>query len=421
MTPIPDPSSLVPGVSRHRRLVRQFWWLVGLVSVADFVFGAVFVFHMRDRGLPAATIGGLLAAAGLAATLVEAPSGAWGDRFGQRQLIVWGLVLWGTGLLVFAFATTQAAFATGLLVWTTGIALHSGAAVSLLVNTLNASGEQQRAESAVRASQVVRWVASAAGAAFVAVSGAWLDPQHLIAAAGVLLLPTALWVRLSWPDARDAGAQPVWRSLRRGVALAVRGESLLVLLLVVLSSASVGIVILTWQPVALGVLHLAPSSLGIALFALTAASALGAFATRWTRHLRPPVLAAGLVVALDGLLLLTTVGPFGAAVGFVGAEVVIGAVLAVIAVWSQQIFPDALRTTMTSVMGTAMGATVAATNAVVGRLWEATGIVTAVAVAAGVVGSLACVLLVVCSVRAVRLRAVVSTVVDPDPDPVAAP
>jgi hypothetical protein len=414
-------SEQVPGLSLHRGLIRKFWWLVGLVAVADFVFGAVFVFHMRDRGLPAATIGALLAAAGLASTLVEAPSGAWGDRFGQRRLIVWGLVLWGTGLVVFAFSTTQAAFATGLLLWTLGIALHSGAGVSLLVNTLNRGGEGERADGAIRGSQVVRWVASAGGAAFVAVSGGWLDPQLLIASAGALLLPTALWVQLTWPDAREAGTQPVWRSLRTGFAFAVRGEALLVLVLTVLSSASVGIVILTWQPVALSLLHLTPSSLGIALLALTAASAFGAYATRWTRRLSSPLLAAGLVVALDALLLLTTVGPLGATAGFVGAEVVIGAVLTVIAVWSQQVFPDGLRTTMTSVMGTAMGLTMAATNGVLGFLWQAMGIVPALAVASGVVGALAGALLVACTVRALRHRATAADVVDPDPDPVGAP
>lgn len=370
--------------SRHP-LVTKLWVLVGLVSAADFVFGATFVVHMRDRGISAATIGLLLAVTGIVSTFVEAPSGAWGDRSGQRRLMVLGLLAWGSGQLLFAVSSGTASFAVALLLWTTGIALHSGTGPALVVNHLKQAGLADRVDAAVRGSQVMRWVASALGAGTVALLGERVDPWQTIAVAGALLLPTAVWVHRAWPESTPVG-HGVGESLRRGFRFAVVGECRLVLLFTVLSSVAVAVIILAWQPVTLEVLDLPASALGVVLLALSVASAGGAASTRLVARVRPALAVAVVLVVLCGFLAATALGPVGAAVGFLGAEVCIGAALTIVAVWGQRVFPDELRTTLTSIMGTATGVSMALTNGVLGALWEGLGIVPAVLVAAGAVG-----------------------------------
>ena len=106
--------TVVASGGRRHRLVSHVWLVTGIVAVADFVFGATFVVFMQSRGLSATMIGGLLSITAVSSVLIEAPSGAWGDRHGHRRLVAGGLGLWGLGLLLFGVAETAGLFGVGI-------------------------------------------------------------------------------------------------------------------------------------------------------------------------------------------------------------------------------------------------------------------------------------------------------------------
>ncbi|WP_369962047.1 MFS transporter [Leifsonia sp. EB34] len=368
-----------------RSLVVKVRVLTGLVAVADFVFGATFVTFMGQRGLEAAMIGGLLALPAVTALLLDTPSGAWGDRFGHKRLVSGGLLVWGVGLVVFSLAASPAVFAVAILLWTAGLALHSGASTALLVNTLNAHGAAEHGDTAIRGTETIRWTAAAAGAILVALGGRAATDGLAIALAGALLVAAAVWVTFAWPDSPRRAATPIGRSILQGVRVVGSRRARMLLLFGMLTSIDLGIVILTWQPMATDIVGVEDGLLGVVLLVLSLAIAAGAGATHGTRRLPATgVLAVALTVLNIGLGAVL-LGTAGAIVAYVLAEVMLGVALTTLAVWAQALFPDVIRATATSVLATATGVTLAVTNGIMGPLWGAIGLTEAVAAAAGVV------------------------------------
>lgn len=376
---------LIEGGAGRHVLVTRVWLLTGIVAVADFVFGATFVVFMQNHGLSATTIGSLLSITAITSILLEAPSGAWGDRHGHKRLVAGGLGLWGFGLVLFSFANGPIQFGAGIAMWAAGLALYSGAAMSLLINTLNADGREHQGDGATRGTETIRWGAASVGAGIV-IATAWvLTTQASIMLSGALLLAAAGWVLFWWPDSPSREHVSVWQSLRDGFAFVIAPGKRLLLSFSVLTSVDLAIVILTWQPLALQVVQIGENLLGVALLILSLAVAAGAFVSRWI----PPHAtgaAVGLTLALlNGSLVLAAFGPTGVVVAVVGAEFFLGVALTVLAVWGQRIFPDRLRATATSLIGTATGLAVAITNGVMGRLWDVRGLQPAIAEAGAVI------------------------------------
>ncbi|MGW7197587.1 MFS transporter [Streptomyces chryseus] len=373
---------------RHA-LVTKVWVLSGLVALADFVFGAVFVTVMGGSGLSASLIGGLLAGTSVTSLVLEAPSGAWGDRYGHKRLVVLGLALWGAGFLLFARSTTAFAFGAAIVLWASGLALYSGAAQSLLINTLNASGDEHRGTGAIRGAETVRWSAAALGACLVA-AGAWVvDTRTSITFAGIVLVCAAVWVAAGWPESPKGGGLTLWRSLASGYRLVLSRECRPLLFFSVLAAIDLGVIILTWQPAALAAGGLTTRWLGLVLLVLSVAAAAGAAATRWTARADPALLLGALLLGLNLALLCGYWGGVGTGIAYLGAEFCVGAALTSLAVWGQQVFPDALRATATSVLGTATGITIALTHGVMGALWDRLGLTPAVTLVAALLGACA--------------------------------
>jgi predicted MFS family arabinose efflux permease len=362
-------------------LIARVWVVTGVVAVADFVFGATFVAFMQSHGLSGAVIGALLSITGITSVFLEAPSGAWGDRHGHKRLVVVGLALWGIGFVTFAFADATPVFALGILFWAAGLAIYSGAAVSLLINTLKSVGHEHQGETAVRGAETARWVAATIGAVIVAASAWALSMQMSIMASGLLLIGIAGWVLLRWPDSPSRSQSSVMRSLREGCAFLLAPSRRLLLVCTVLTSVDLAIVILTWQPLALQVVGLDAHFLGLALLVLSAAVAVGAISSRaapWP----PPVTACASLLLLNGCLALASVGAVGASSAVIGAEFFLGITLTTLAVWGQRLFPDRIRATTTSVLGTISGVAIAVTNASMGQLWDGLGLQRAITVVA---------------------------------------
>ena len=282
--------------------------------------------------------------------------------------------------------------------WAAGLALYSGAAMSLLINTLNAEGRAHEGDNAIRGTETIRWAAAAVGAIIVAMTASFLSTQGSIVLSGVALLAVAAWVLLRWPDSPAREHSSILRSLRDGVQFVFAPGKRLLLAFTVITSADLAIVILTWQPLALHVVHLGQHLLGVALLVLSIAVAAGAFASRWVPKRFTGSAVGVSLVLLNGFLAIAVISPAGAAAAVVGAEFFLGVALTILAVWGQRLFPDRIRATATSVLGTASGVTMAITNGVMGTVWDTIGLQQAVT-GAGIVG--ACVTVVIAIVATI--------------------
>lgn len=360
-------------------LRRRLAALVAVVAVADFAFGAVNIIHMTQAGLTPATIGMVLAVAGIVSTAVEAPSGAVGDLFGHRRMLVTGLVLWGSGQLLFGLTSSTWPIALGLVLWAVGMACYSGAPYALVVNALRSEGREDLVGTTVRQTQVTRWVASAVGALAVFLFVGTVDAGVVVAAAGALLVLLAGWVRLTWDESPRGGRGRVVDTMRDGLRLCVLEEYRAVAVFTALGGAAFAVVVLAWQPLAVEAGVPVPA-LGAVLIVFTVATAIGAATSRVGegRYRGGLTVAVALVATC---LCLAWWGPLPALLAFLVAELVLGFMMAMTGMWSHEVFPDHLRNTMLSLMGVVGGVTMAAVDLTFGVLWSAVGITTATGIA----------------------------------------
>ncbi|MFD7235993.1 MFS transporter [Streptomyces syringium] len=357
-------------------VVRRLWALGSISFFSDFIFGATYIFVMQEGGVSAELIGVYVAGTVVVSRLVEAPSGAWGDRYGQRGLIVLGLALWGAGLLLFGLTPHRLFYVPALLLWSSGAALYSGAPISLVVNALKTSGNADAVPRALRGAQVARWLASAAGAATVALAAVRVPPAHLVLVAGCLLVASAVWVALTWPRSSSNRQLGVTRNLLEGTRTMVTGARLGILWLTALYSAAISVLIMSWQPVVSGFPEFGgseASALGLTLLLFSLAAALGAWLGRRPKALRAEYAVLASVICLLGLLLLVGGTIPCTAVGYLGAEVLVGAGGTLLAVHSHSVIPDELRNTVTSLLSTVAGLSMATADLIFGYLWAAVG------------------------------------------------
>jgi MFS family permease len=361
-----------------RPLIRRLCVLVALVSFADFIFGATIVVHMLNGGLTGATVGIALAVSGVMANVVETPSGAWGDKHGQRRILVAGLVLWGLGLVAFGFAQSMLMFTLALVLWGIGQSCYSGAPASLVLNRLREEIGDEGIAAVMRRVHVVRWTASSVAAAAVFLTAEHLAVDTVIITAGALLLPVALWVRLRWPEHRADTEDSTARLLGRGLRLAVTGEIRVQMIHAALIGLLLTVLILTWQPLAMEAMGLRSETLGLVLLVFTVASAVGAWATRFTRRFPARrAIPVGLALACAVMLAVGT-GAAATGAALILAEALTGLLMCLNSIRAQQLFPDRLRTTMTSIMSAVIGLTMAFGDFAAGLLWEFLGVVPAV-------------------------------------------
>lgn len=355
--------------------------LTGFIGIADFAFGAVYVDVLLRAGLTPASIGIGFFAAFAVSTLVEIPSGDWGDRWGQRRLAVIGLMLWGAALVVFAIAQdAPVVLLATLVLWSVGQALFSGAPISLTINAISPSLRDLRLR-ALRAANVAKWVGSAAGGLAVFVGVLAVDAHVLIGVAGGILIILAVWVRLGWPEAERFAPREserrLWQRLRAGWTSTLGP----LLVMTMLASALLSVLLFAWQPLVAQTTGLPVSANGGVLFVMTVIAALGAWLTRFRDKLRGGW-DTGITLAVIAAIVLFA----GAIPGVVSTVLALSVVelltsycLTALAMDAHGVFDDRYRNMLWSVFSAAMGVAMAVTDLVFGLLWDALGLTPALA------------------------------------------
>lgn len=364
-----------------KRLVRRFLALIAVVFLADFVFGAMYVQHMVAIGMSPALIGVAFAVAIVLSTVVETPSGAWGDRYGNRRMAVAGLAMWGLSLVLFSQAGQAWAVIVALVAQFVGRAIYSGAPMTLVLNQIPEDQPDARAV-VVKSAQVTRWGAAALGAASVGLFGAHLPVATMVLICGVAMTATAVWVQMTWSRGvvRAAGDGPtVVGHIVTGVRFLGNAKQLVVLVLTLWQVAMFSIMVFAWQPVVVAEFGLADTQLGWTLLVLSVATALGAVASRWVKDVTTTWLV-GASVGMAASLAVASLGGAFTVIGYLAAEFLCGVLGTMLAVRSNAMFPDAQRNTLLSLYSTLSGLVMALTDQVFGLLWNGNGIMSALLV-----------------------------------------
>ena len=365
--------------------LRTRYALFSLFSItADFVYGAVFVTVLLNRGVEPWALGSMLAANIALGMVLEAPSGALGDRYGHRRLLCAGLAAWGVGFAVFGGAEGIAATVLGLAVGVCGHSLQSGTLTAIVVNRIGDHDRGRRVRSAVRLGQVAARGGSVLGAASVLVGGSWAGAGTLVVAAGALLLVLAALTPLCFPaDRRRPGHSSVLAILRESVATIASRRFRPLVCLAVSTGVVMATLIMAWQPLLLAAHGEDVRRNGLVLLAMTLGLMAGAACSRFTDRLRPQVWGPVFAMATGAPLVLLAFGWLPLVPGLVVAEFFLGVTGVLSAAWQQLMFSDANRNTMFSAMAVVSGVTYAATQWSFGWLWELGGIPVTISVLVG--------------------------------------
>jgi MFS family permease len=364
--------------------LRTRYVLFTLLSMsADFVYGAVFVTVLLGRGVEPWALGSMLAANIALGLILEAPSGALGDRYGHRRLLCAGLATWGVGFAVFGGAEGIPATVLGLALGVCGHSVQSGTLTAIVINGIGDHDRVSRVRRAARLGQVAGRGGSVVGAASVLVGGSWAEADTLVLVAGAALVVLAALTPLCFPADRRRPGASVLAILRASVA-AIAGRRFWP---VVSLSVSTGVVmatlIMAWQPLLLAAYGEDVRVNGLVLLAMTLGLMAGAACSRFTDRLRPQVWGPVFAMATGAPLVLLAFGWLPLVPGLVVAEFFLGVTGVVSAAWQHLLYSDANRNTMFSAMAVVSGATVAATQWGFGWLWELGGIPVTISVLVG--------------------------------------
>lgn len=361
-------------------LARNLWILYAAVGGSDFIFGATYVRHMVEVGLSSTEIGALLGGSFVIALIIQVPTGVLGDRFGYRRIAYTGLIVWGFGFICFAISGTIWTTAVALIFWSLGLSAYSGAPTSLVVNILQQHDHDDAVVArAIRGAQVSRWLAAATGAGIVAVFERMVSVSFLVFLAGCSLALTGLWMRITWPEAIGQQGGKNFITFSRTFSRDIWSFSLFRVGLLNIAAMSLFALMLTsWQLMFHTFLRLPDSNLGVALFFLTIASALGAWATRYMRKRHTETLIWIILVTMSLSLLITGTNTTLTFAGYIIAEVASGALGVLIIIQAQSSFEGAIRNTLTGIFAAMSSASMALTNVVFGVVWRNDGLVGAV-------------------------------------------
>ena len=395
----PSTSDPTPGVapvperSRFPLLARlSVFTLVS--TTADFAYGAVFVTVILARGADPWAVGLVLAGGHLIGLVMEAPSGALGDRYGHRRLLTLGLLVWGSGLVALGLADGLVFTVVGVCLGNIGMSLKSGTLEAILINRIGSHERNARITRIVRVGSVSTRLGSVLGAASVMVGGTWLSAGTMIAVGGALVLLLGVLAPVCFPPTLGRRDRRISAIVLESVVLVASRRFLPPIVLALSLMVATMLLVVSWQPMLLAEYGDDVRLNGLVLLVMSLSLAAGAAAARWVHQDRPHVWGPLLSMGIGLPLVLAAHGVVPLVAGLVAAEFLIGLAGVLSGAWCQLMFTDANRNTMFSAVTVVTLLGSALTTSSFGGLWELWGIATAVSVLAGFALALAAAALV---------------------------
>ena len=110
--------------------------MMSLYELADKLFGATYVAFMRAQDLSIAQISNLFSIQQILQAVFDYPTGTISDKIGRKKIMGYGFIVWGTGILLYAFAVNFWTFLPAMVFMALGLALISGAPSAWLVDQM---------------------------------------------------------------------------------------------------------------------------------------------------------------------------------------------------------------------------------------------------------------------------------------------
>lgn len=97
-----------------------------ILALVDFIYGAVYIILMNDRGLTPLEISLIFSFSTGTQFILNFPTGAISDKYGRKKIASIGIVIWGLSFFSFLFAYDFLGFVVSEFILQLGIALVSG-------------------------------------------------------------------------------------------------------------------------------------------------------------------------------------------------------------------------------------------------------------------------------------------------------
>ena len=383
--PAPPPAPTAPPATEGGRfpLLARLSVYTLVSTTADFAFGAVFVTVFLARGADPWAVGLILAGGHLIGLVMEAPSGALGDRYGHRRLLTFGLVVWGSGFVALGLADGLVLTVVGVCLGNIGMSLKSGTLNAILINRVGEHDRNNRITRIVRVSAVSTRMGSVLGAASVMVAGTWLSADTMIAVGGVLVLLLAALAPLCFPPTPGRSDRRIGAIVLESVVLVASRRFLPLVVLALSLMVATMLLVVSWQPMLLAEYGGGDVRLnGLVLLLMSLSLAGGAACARWVNKDRPHMWGSLLSMGIGLPLVLAAYEVVPLVVGLVVAEFLIGLGGVLSGAWGQLMFTDANRNTMFSAVTVVTLLGSAITTSSFGWMWDLWGIPAAVSVLA---------------------------------------
>lgn len=281
--------------------------MMSLYELADKLFGATYVAFMRAQDLSLVQISNLFSIQQILQAVFDYPTGTISDKIGRKKITGYGFIVWGTGVLLYAFAVNFWTFLPAMVFMALGLALISGAPSAWLVDQMIRHGiYEERNQILPKLQAGVRFFAIAASLVSYFLVG--VNQRLPIITAGCISIGAGIVALLFGQDNYgQVKGRNIFSTLHIQAKAFVKEEKLLLLSLrTIVCHVPFVAFVLFWQIYATEVINIETKYLAFFLLVLMVLLMLGNYSvsifTRKISNLGTSV--AGIGISIAGFVLL---------------------------------------------------------------------------------------------------------------------
>ncbi len=331
----------------------KYYFIICVYTVIDFLFGPGYTTFMQKQGLTIEQIGIVLAVWSIFSFVLEIPSGSFADKYGRKRMMIYGFAIWGTGLLLYAFASSVFLFILSFLFIALGMSLISGTPEAWYIS--NSLADNSYIPNALSTSQAISLFLSVITGiifSFITMDGKENLPYILAGGISLLFCITLGNTYQEYSLQRDLKSRKLlyyvttsWNKLWRSPILRIY------LLKIFLISLASQIFILGWQLYVINTYTIKNSLLGILLSFLTGMLAIGfAVSSVLYKHVNGVLISCiGNCILVVGLSMICAADELGIfLLGGAMLEIGLGIEKGASVIWVQKEIDEEIRSTALS-------------------------------------------------------------------------